>query len=447
MSTTTKPSAVPWTSPEFAPDEPEKKTLTPYKVRIEDEVFSQGSFITDTEHRYHNFTSGIGAGKTVAGIMRVAANVQQWNPGELGMIVTPTSVGLKNTILPELSKWGFLQSWTYRGPQSREPGLHAPNGARILLESAENERKIERIRGPSPSWVWIDEPNLIPEKALDILIGRLRGGNYRNLFMTGTPKGRNYVWERFHPDSEDQMDSVNNVLGVPSYANPHLPIDYRRDILSEYEGAFYDQEVMGKFVKFEGLVYRWFDRLDHVRSFHDENGDLTLDGVDEWVYGVDFGHNNPAAIVALARRGDQWIATETLYERRLTDTDLAEKAVEMVERNGEGVMYCDPSDPGAITELEREGLSARGARNDITPGIKVVTGVGERDNLLVDESCQPLITEFNQYQYPEGDSTKDKPVDANNHALDAVRYALFTHLKGGGHSEWSGSEVGLDGVL
>ena len=65
----------------------------------------------------------------------------------------------------------------------------------------------------------------------------------------------------------------------------------------------------------------------------------------------------------------------------------------------------------------------------------------------MDESCQPLITEFNQYQYPEGDSTKDKPVDANNHALDAVRYALFTHLKGGGHSEWSGSEVGLDGVL
>lgn len=434
----------PWTSDVFAPGEREDRTeFTPYAARVGDDLYRQGAFIRDTSVRYHNFTSGIGAGKTVSGIMRMVANVQEWNPGEMGMVITPTSLGIKNVILPELAKWGFLDAgWEYHGPQSAEPGLHAPNGTRVLLESANNARKIERLRGPSIAWFWIDEPNEVPARAWDILTGRIRTGNYRNAFVTGTPKGRNWIWKKFHPQSDDQLDSVNNVLGVPSYANKHLPLDYRRDILDDFEGAFYDQEVEGKFVKFEGLVYRWFDRKDHVGEYDA----TTLDSVDEWVYGVDFGHNNPSAIVALARQGDRWAIAETFYERRLTDGDLAEEAVNMVERNGNGRFYCDPADPGAITELERHGLSAQGAVNDITPGIKTVTSIGEKDNLVVDESCQPIITEFNQYQYPEGDDTKDKPVDANNHALDALRYALHTHERGDGSGSWTGSKVGLSGI-
>lgn len=423
------------TDPRFQPEK-QRTELRPYRVTVGDREYAQAEFSRATGVRYHNFTSGIGAGKTVAGLQRVAANVQEWNPGEMGMIVTPTSLGIKNVILPELAKWGFLDEWSYYGPQSAEPGLHAPNGTRILLESAENDRKIERLRGPSIAWFWIDEPNLVPSKAWDILVGRLRTGNYRNGFITGTPKGRNWVWSRLHPDSPDQIDSVHNVLGVPSYANPHLPLDYRRDILEEYEDAFYDQEVLGRFVKFEGLVYRWFDRDTHIEDYSDP------DGVDEWIYGVDFGHSNPACILALARRGDQWIVTDVFYERRLTDEDLAEEALRMIERNGEGRFYCDPADPAAIATLQRRGLTVQKAVNDITPGIKSVTS--HKDTLRVDEGCQPLTTEFNQYQYPEDDSARDVPVDANNHALDALRYALHTHERDGG--EVTRSKHSLGGI-
>lgn len=426
----------PWTDSRFAPDEPERTRLSPYKVAVGDDVYSQADFSRATHSRYHNFTSGIGAGKTVAGIMRLAANVNEWNPGEMFMVVTPTSLGLKNVILPELSKWGFLDGWEYYGPQSETPGLHAPNGSRILLESADNDRKIQRLRGPSIAGFWMDEPNLIAPKAWDILTGRLRTGSYRNAWVTGTPKGRNWVWEKFHPNSDDQLGSVNGVLGVPSFANPHLPLDYRKDILDEYEGGFYDQEVLGQFVKFEGLVYRWFGRETHVGDYADAGG------FDEYVYGVDFGHSNPSAIVCLGRRGDQWLVTETFYERRLTDSDLGDEALRMVERNGEGTFYCDPADPGAIAEFQRKGLTAKKAVNDITPGIKTVSS--QQDHLMVDESCQPLITEFNQYQYPEDDDARDVPIDANNHALDALRYALHTHTRTGG--EITRSKHSLGGI-
>lgn len=427
-------SSVPWTDDAFGPgefyggSEPEK-TLSPYRVVVGDDVYDQSQFTANTTHRYHNFTSGIGAGKTVAGIMRVAANVQKWNPGETGMIITPTSLGIKNVIMPELSKWGLLDEWEYRGPQSESPGLHAPNGTRILLESADNDRKIERLRGPSIAWFWMDEAALIPEKAWRICIGRLRAGNYRNAFITTTPKGENWIHDKFHPESPDQLDSVNNVLGVPSYANPHLALDYRRDILSEYEGQFAAQEVRGEFVSMEGLVYPWFDADEHVVA--DSAGLSQITGV---YYGVDWGfHPHPAAILAVAetKTGEQFVMAEH-YETRNTVDDLAELIAGtstedgMYDRYGRGPVYCDPSEPSNIETFQRHGIDARKADNSKTPGIQHVTN--QSSDLYVHESCQSLINEFGQYRYEDGG---DEPIEKEDHALDSLRYALFTHEQQG----------------
>lgn len=427
-----------WTDSAFAPgalydsDDDAGTTLSPYRVTIGDEVYDQSEFTADTTHRYHNFTSGIGAGKTVSGIIRMLANVQAWNPGETGMIITPTSLGLKNVILPELSKWGILQNWTYRGPQSAEPGLHAPNGTRVLLESADNDRKIERLRGPSVAWFWMDEAALIPEKAWRILVGRLRAGDYRNAWITTTPKGRNWIYDKFHPDSDEQLDSVNNVLGVPSYANPHLALDYRRDILGEYGGQFRDQEVMGAFVKPEGLVYPWFDRDDHIRP-----ADAVPDSFDRVFYGADWGfHPHPAAMLAIGERDETYWVIGEHYETRNTVEDLADVLIGpedgdgagWYDRYGRGPVYCDPSEPANIETLKRRGIRAEGADNDVDPGISHVTS--NADNIRVAQTCQSIINEFGQYQYNDNGD----PVDANDHALDALRYALFsddTGLEGG----------------
>lgn len=436
MSTSAQPfSGQPWTDGRFDPDAVEDTELRPYRVQVGDDVYDQSNFTGSTEKRYHNFTSGIGAGKTVSGIIRTVANVEAWNPGEMGMIITPTSLGVKNVILPELSKWGLLDKWEFYGPQSEAPGLHAPNGSRVLLESADNDRKIERLRGPSLSWFWMDEPNLIPEKAWRILTGRLRAGNYRNAFITGTPKGYNWVHEKFI-DPETKLDAVNNVLGVPSFANPHLPLDYRREILEEYEGSFYAQEVLGEFVTFEGLVYRWFDPDTHVL---DEAPPTEV--FDEFVYGVDFGFDNPSVILAIGKRGDQYVVCEEFYESRCTEQDLADRAVELQENWGPGRFYCDPSEPSAIATFQQEGLNAQKAVNDVTPGIRTVTN--SQDNIRVVEACQAVRNEFRQYQY-DTDSAKDDPIKKNDHAMDSLRYALHTHEQRGG--EVTRSKHSLGGI-
>lgn len=389
----------------------------------------------DDDVHFHAFVSGIGAGKTTSGIIRAVANAELWNPGETGMIVAPTVPHLKNVILPEMRKWGLLDHVRYEGKGSDEPGLHFPSGARVILETADNDRKIERLRGPSISWFWIDEAAYLPFKVWKILTGRLRTGRYRNGFVTTTPSGKNWVYRRFYTHEtaegvavEGPPSDVNLVYGVPSTANPHLPDDYS-DVTSDYTGHEREQEVLGLFVQPEGLVYPWFDPS--------EAGEYVIEDVPpnpgRTLYGIDWGVRNPSVILAIQvmRTGDI-VVTEEFRETRLTTQDLIDVADEMLGRWGAGTFYCDPAEPDRIEEFCRAGLDAVKADNDIQAGVSSVASV--QDDLYVRASCQGLINEFSAYRYPDENEDRnddENPVDANNHSQDALRYAIHTGLDGG----------------
>jgi phage terminase large subunit len=132
-------------------------------------------------------------------------------------------------------------------------------------------------------------------------------------------------------------------------------------------------------------------------------------------------------------RTNEFYVAEEFYERRCTDNDLAEVATEIQGRWGPGTFYCDPSEPDSIETFRRADIDAVGAENDITPGIKTVTNA--MPNLYVRESCANLIGEMKQYHYPEDEEGDDVvPVKKNDHAPDALRYALHSFVQQGGHS-------------
>jgi PBSX family phage terminase large subunit len=366
---------------------------------------------------YHAFVSGIGAGKTTALIQRIALNVEYWNPGETGVVITPTVPSLRNVLIPELRKWGYLDIGDWEPSKKR---WTLPNGATVIFESADNQRKIQRLRGPNIGWFGMDEPSSIAAEAWDVMVGRLREGSYLNAFVTGTPKGYNWVYDRFVGD--DALGDVNLVRDVTTKDNPHLPDVYTDQIVEQYEGRFYEQEVRGQFTDFEGLVYPWFD-ADNLITAPPET-------YDEVVYGVDWGHSNPAVVLAILRRGDQWIVADEWYERRCTTGDQAQAARALLEEYGEGSIYCDPSEPANIHEFKRDyDLPARKAENEVSPGIRKVAEF--QDELQVAEHCQNVRNEFSQYQYKDGGDSDD-PLKQNDHAMDALRYAMFTHSQHGG---------------
>ena len=53
-------------------------------------------------------------------------------------------------------------------------------------------------------------------------------------------------------------------FGGSTLDNPFTPQEYKDTLLVQYEGMFKEQEIYGKFVGFEGQVYKNFNMNIHV---------------------------------------------------------------------------------------------------------------------------------------------------------------------------------------
>ena len=389
--------------------------------------FEEQSPFLWNSHKFYGYISGVGAGKTAAGVMRTALNANVWNPGEMGAIVAPTTTMIKDVIIPLMREWGLLDRWTYKSSHTEEPGLHTPEGGRILILSADNQRTIERLAGLNLAYWWIDEGARVPERAIEILEQRLRVGQYRNGYVTTTPMGYDHIYDFFVGERDGDTREYGaaklhdtgsrlSILNVPTFANPHTPDDFKDEMRAK-EGQVFDREVMGEFTDFDGLVYKWFDGENRVPN------DELPETYDRTLYGVDWGGSAPTAIVALRESGGDWYAVDEFYERRVVNDTIIGELERMEAEYGHGPIYCDTNEPRAIEQLSREGFDAREADKSVETGIRYVSSL--RDRLHVAESCVRTVEEFNSYQYKDGGES-DKVLKENDHLMDALRYALFT---------------------
>jgi predicted phage terminase large subunit-like protein len=284
------------------------------------------------------FISGVGAGKTFGGIARTIRNVNEWNPGEMGAIVAPARRMIVDVIIPEMRDLGLFDppyNWEYKSAYSDEPGIHCPNGTRILMLSADNERTIERLRGLNLAFWWMDEESEINPRARQILQQRLRTGNYRNGYVTTTPKGKNHTYEFFREGldrvewngagSMYESDSTLSLVGVPTSANDFLPEDYQEAMESELPDDIRAQEVQGEFVEIGSGIFKR-DMLEFLTP-DDINPDYNLNyilGVDPATQ-ADSGRANAsdsdywaACLCAVLRQTNQLYAVDVNRKRGMT---------------------------------------------------------------------------------------------------------------------------------
>jgi len=285
---------------------------------------AQKEFIDPHERskRYYGYISGVGAGKTFAGILRTIHNMTEWNAGEMGAIIAPTRQMVVNVIIPEMRELGLFDGedgWTYKSGAADKPGIHAPNGSRALILSADNRKTIERLRGLNLSWVWIDEKTAVPQRAQEIAMQRLRTGNYRNLYVTTTPKGKDDTYDFFVGDVDADKQHTDHgtiyeaedrlaVVGVPTDANPHTPDDYKDAMEQDMPDAVRAQEVEGEFVEIgSGVLTK--DMLTPAPTEVLDSTELT------YQVGVDLGVESDTR-KAEANDTDYWAAAVVAHHRR-----------------------------------------------------------------------------------------------------------------------------------
>jgi phage terminase large subunit len=87
-------------------------------------------------------------------------------------------------------------------------------------------------------------------------------------------------------------------------------------------------------------------------------------------------------------------------------------------------IFCDNAEPKTIEELRRAGYNAKPADKDVREGIRKVKG----QPLYITEKSVNLIKEIRSYKWKTDKDGKvlDEPIKFNDHAIDALRYAIFT---------------------
>ena len=365
----------------------------------------------NSDAKYKAFISGIGAGKTAVGLM-CGLNEALRQPKSVGVIIAPTYPLIRDVLYTEMDKW--VPQELIKDFSRHENILTLNNGSVIRFRSAENDRQIERLRGPSITWFWIDEATLLPKMVWDIMIGRTRQIGYEcKAWITGTPKGFNWIYDIF---VKRPMPNSVILANVPTRSNIYLSEDYFRSLEEQYKGQFAAQELHGEFVMFEGLVYNFTPAMI-VMDIQEH--------YDKIVYGVDWGFRNPSCILAIGVKEEKIYVLDEFYRVRVTDDELVDIANQMQQKWGVGPFYCDPSEPASIEKFHRAGINARKANNDVNAGIRAVTAKIETNRFYVHERCQNTINEFGMYIYPEAGTNKDAPLKIHDHAMDTLRYAIM----------------------
>jgi PBSX family phage terminase large subunit len=339
------------------------------------------------------------------------------------MIVGVSRESIQRNVVRDLFRVMHMPSPT---PKSTEASVADRT---IYFVGANDERAQRKIQGSTLAMVYVDEVTNIPESFYKMLLSRLSIQGAK-LFGTTNPDSP------FHWFKQGFLDNTNIDIGRWTFRiedNPSLGQDYINALKSEYSGLYYKRYIDGEWVLAEGVVYDCFDEELHVI-------DAPPGAAKYYIVAADYGTTNPCVFLMIGVNMDLhpniWVEKEYYYDskkhnRQKTDSDYFEDLQQFIKGRNVKSIYIDPSAASFQLECKRGGIrNIRDANNDVLNGIRFVSQTIANGMLKICRSCPNLIREFGSYCWDSKVSMKgeDKPIKEHDHALDALRYAIFSHL-------------------
>jgi phage terminase large subunit len=145
-------------------------------------------------------------------------------------------------------------------------------------------------------------------------------------------------------------------------------------------------------------------------------------------YGMDWGYSNdPTSLIAMYKYNDAYIFDELIYQKGLLNSDISD----LLKTNAvKDIVYADSAEPKSIAELNSYGhniLPVTKGRDSIVYGLNLIN----QNKVYVTSRSKNLINELRNYIWmvDKQGNKLNKPIDAYNHAIDAMRYAMTSQLE------------------
>lgn len=148
------------------------------------------------------------------------------------------------------------------------------------------------------------------------------------------------------------------------------------------------------------------------------------------IYGLDFGYNNPTALLEVTDHDSVLYWREMLYETKLTTHDLIERLKTFPELYDaehahplKAEIIADSAEPKTIEEIARAGFLIKPAYKNVKDTIDYVKSRA----LRIDPQSANLLREIKRYSWKTDKNGKvlDEVVKFDDHLMDGGRYASF----------------------
>ncbi|MET7616973.1 PBSX family phage terminase large subunit [Streptomyces sp. NPDC005408] len=305
-------------------------------------------------------------------------------------------------------------------------------GRVVHLIGASDARAEGRLRGLTAALAYVDEITLLPEPFFVQLLARLSAPGARLLGTTNPDSPRH--WAKVgYLDRAGELDLAAWHFKLAD--NPSLSPAYVASLTAEYTGLWRRRMILGEWVVAEGAVYDMYDEQQHVV---DELPTMRR----HWL-GIDYGTTAPFSAVLLGHGDDdrlyavaEWRYDSRARHRQMTDAQYSAAVRKWLSSLGVEPewTFIDPSAASYSAQLWSDGHpGVARADNSVLDGIRSVSNALDAGLLRFHRSCEGLLDEIPGYAWSEEAAARgeDRPVKANDHSVDALRYAVHSTA-----SEW-----------
>lgn len=299
------------------------------------------------------------------------------------------------------------------------------NGKQILFAGLDDVEKLKSITPANGvlERIWIEEATEVKREAYLQLKKRLRGYSpfKKSITLSFNPILKtHWIYQDFFKGWQDNKNLYrDNELII-------LKTTYKDNNFLTPEDVYSLENEKDEYFR-NVYTYGNWGVLGHVifKNWKVEDLSGMIPGFDRIYCGMDFGYSSdPNALIKihLDKKRKKLYVFDEWYQAGMSDEELLRVCKSFF---GGEIVTCDNADPKTIDYLAMNGINAvpgiKGA-DSINRGIRYLQGY----DIIIHEKCQNFKNEIEQYHWKEDKygNAMAKPVDANNHLLDALRYAV-----------------------
>lgn len=306
---------------------------------------------------------------------------------------------------------------------------YKPTGQKILFRGLDDPLKITSITVENGilCWAWFEEAYQIETfDKFSTVVESIRGSIddsefFKQITVTFNP------WSERHwlkPTFFDEDTKLNNTF---SYTTTYRVNEWLDEVdIARYEDLYRTNPRRARIVcdgdwgVAEGLVFENFEvkEFDWVKKLKEKQ---------VVAHGSDFGFTqDPTTLISTIvdiQNKELWIYDEH-YQRGMLTDEIYQMYLDKGLKNAK--IIADSAEKRLITEIKRKGISnlkpSIKGQGSIMQGVQFIQGF----KIYVHPTCEHTIEELNTYTFEQDKDGNwlNKPIDANNHLMDALRYSL-----------------------